>query len=618
MKIHIKTLLFICLTIFLASLTIHCGSNFAIAQDEDAGPKRIFSAEEMKKIEATGQNILETGWRANGGNYFNLITIIVMIIFYWLWTVTTSWANTDAERLGDPDRVYWNTILVSVFPLVFFLSLLIPLWIVPLLLIPLAYFVPTFMYVSHRNTGMLAADKVMTPSHISFIIKRLCGIKIKEKKQAYEVGPPIQLVNNTKTFSTEEKNGRTILARNTAGYNTLRTIVYNSMQRKATAIAIEFGQEETLIYFMLDGVWHQIDNIFKYPLKREEADPLQETAKILVGANPQDRRSHQQGDLIIDAGKKNKIPVHFVSQGAPTGEKISLSIVSNGTNHKTLAELGLSQKRQMLVKELMKTDHGLLVFSALNGQGLKTLTNVSVLAADRFTRDFSTVEDVQNPYPFLENVQLNTYDSADGKNPMDILPDVFFREPKVLLIRDMINTEAFSLCCQEIENDRFIITTFRAKDSVETLLKMLQTGIDPKLLADSLQAIITQKLIRNLCKACREKIPANPLILQKLGLQPGSVKYLYRKRVRPVVEQGQKDTYVPCSACQEIGYDGRSAILDILFINDDIRQVMMTHPSAEALRQVAARNGQRGYLEDGSWLVSKGHTSFDELVRILK
>ena len=201
---------------------------------------------------------------------------------------------------------------------------------------------------------------------------------------------------------------------------------------------------------------------------------------------------------------------------------------------------------------------------------------------------------------------------------MTVLPDVFFREPKVLLLREMKTTDAFTLCCEEVANDRLIITTFRGRDSAETLMRMLQTGIDPKLFADSLIAIITQRRVRRLCPDCKEEIPANPQIIQRLGLPAGSVKTLYRKRVRPQLEPGQKDTYIPCETCSEIGYQDRIAIFDILEINDELRQIISTRPSVEAIRKAAIKSGQRGFMVDGARLIAEGITSLDELTRALK
>ena len=198
------------------------------------------------------------------------------------------------------------------------------------------------------------------------------------------------------------------------------------------------------------------------------------------------------------------------------------------------------------------------------------------------------------------------------------MPDVFFREPKVVLLRDLGGPETLKLCCEEVDNDRVIITTFRGKDSVDTLMRLIATGVDHKLLAKTLTGIVTQKLVRLLCETCKEEIPANAQVLQRLGLKPGSVEALYRKRVHPEPEPGKRDNYVPCKVCQEIGYLGRTAIFDFLEITPELREIIANDPTEAAIRQAVLKSGQRGYLVDGARLVADGLTSFEEFARCMK
>ncbi|MBQ3453686.1 MAG: hypothetical protein IJG25_02355, partial [Thermoguttaceae bacterium] len=256
-----------------------------------------------------------------------------------------------------------------------------------------------------------------------------------------------------------------------------------------------------------------------------------------------------------------------------------------------------------------------VILSAAPRQGLRTMTNVAFGSADRFTRDFVTVEDVNKPYMEIENIQVVSYDSSKKESPMTVLPDVFFKEAKVLLLRDPVNVESLKLCCDEIKNERLIITTFRGVDSVDTILRMLKF-IDRDTLAGALTYVLNQRLVRRLCPECKEAIPAPAQVLRQLGL-PASIETICRKRVHTVVP-GQKDTYEPCPHCLEIGYKGRAGIYDGIIINDEIRQLIRTNPDPKLLRQAALRAKCRGFLSDAARLVADGTTSYEELVRVMK
>ncbi len=571
------------------------------------------------------------GWRKGVGVGICPIKTAILLVVYLSWLASTSWINNDAERLGDPDRSYWNGLNLGVFGGAFVVSLFLPIFWIGLPIVVLAWLVPAFTYVGARNKELLDADKVMTPGHLTFWFRtKVLKQKVKPKKLAYEGGSAVQLEGWQKEGADSQTlTGRTFRARslnNSVGYNLLRELLYHAMHARATEVLVEFGAEETKFQYMLDGIFHPASDAFKRPWTREEADCVAEATKYLFGGKPEDRRSRQGGTfkMLYDKNKKGKpntCAVEVVTGGTPNGEAFKFAFVFDSVPFKTLDQLGVAPERQEKMRALLNSERGLVVLATAPHQGLKTLTTVAFNSADRFTRDFATVEDVNRPYEVVENIPLTTYDSKKGETPATILPDVFFKEPKVLLIRDMGGLESWKICCEEIKNDRLIISTARAKDSVGALIAILKAGVDKKDFADSVTAIIAQKLVRRLCEECKEEYQPTPQVLQSLGLDPKTEK-LWRRRVHEPVEPGERDYYVPCEACREIGYQGRVAIFDFLEINDEMRQIIAADADLvakdRALRRAALKSGQRGFLVDGARLVRKGITSVDELARCLK
>ena len=546
--------------------------------------------------------------------------LLALTILFLFWSWTGSWIAGDAAAVGVKTPIVWNAISGTLFPIAFCAALFLMIPWFGLLIPAAAWLIPSLSYVGVRNSGLAQEEKVMTPSHIKDVVVRLIT---RKKKQHRETGwaLPIELSGWGKDVPKAERRKRAEALKAQSGCMLLSELVYSALKRKAVSFKIS-TDGDVAVEFFIDGFWHPMHDVFRRTLSAEEALHLTSAMKTIIGGNVEETRARQTGQFYIEydkkQGKAKKKAATLIIQGKGNGEEALVQIEYLHLRFGTLERLGMSPQRVEQMEKLLKTDKGLIVFSAPPGHGLKTLTNIALTVSDRFTRDFVTIEDVQKPYWTIENIQLNTYDSSKGETPMKILPDVLFREPRVLVLRDVVNVEAFSTICRESQNDRLIYTTFRGRDSADTIIRMLKTGIDPKLLADSLTAVVTQRLVRILCPACKEEIPANPEILRKLGISPSFVSCLYRKRARPPVEAGQKINYVPCAECLEIGYKKRSGIYDIITVTDELRQVIVSNPTEEAIRRAAAKSGERGFLTDGARLVAWGATSFEELVRALK
>ncbi|MCF0234048.1 MAG: hypothetical protein HUK22_03610, partial [Thermoguttaceae bacterium] len=494
----------------------------------------------------------------------------------------------------------------------------------------LGWAVPAIMYIRTRNKTLLEADRVMTAAHLAFWFKtKVLKQKVKPKPLTYEGGSLVQLEATGRGIDSQTLMARTVRARNleaSAGYNLFRELLYHAIHNRATEVTIEFGQETSKFQYQIDGVFHPVEDAFKRPWTREASDCVAETIKELIGGKPKDRRARQAGmiKILYDKNKKGKpysCEAQVMTAGTQTGEMCKVVFKMPGASFKTLDELGVYEDRQDLMRELINSEHGFVVLASAPHQGLKTLTTVAFNTADRFTRDFSTVEDSQRPYETIENIALTSYDSSKGETPMNVLPDVFFKEPKVLLIRDIGTVDAWNLCCEEVKNDRLIITTIRGKDCIAALIEILKLGVDKQLLADSLTAFIAQKLVRRLCEECKEEIKPDPRVIKALGLDPKTEK-IYRKHTHEPVEPGERDFYVPCETCRDIGYQGRVAVFDCLKVDDEMRQIIASDADLatkeKMLRTRAMKSGQRGYLVDAARLVAEGITSFDEIVRIMK
>jgi type II secretory ATPase GspE/PulE/Tfp pilus assembly ATPase PilB-like protein len=298
--------------------------------------------------------------------------------------------------------------------------------------------------------------------------------------------------------------------------------------------------------------------------------------------------------------------------GTQTGERVLIQIEGKKARFPGLDSIGMRTKMQEQLKELFGLEQGFILISAMPGQGLRTSTDVMLRSADRFTREFAAVEDESQPYPAIENIPVTKYKSAAGETPMTVLPNLFHQEPNVVVIRDLCDAETIGRVLEELSTrGRLFISTVRAVDSVDAIYRVLAMKVPPSDLAKGLTAVFNLRLVRKLCEHCKEPYAPPPQTLQQLGIPPGRVQAFYRPH-QPTEQEG------PCPVCGGVGYLGRTAIFELLVLDETVRKALVGGAKPDQLRQVARKAGFRGLQEEGIVLVVKGTTSLQELVRVMK
>jgi general secretion pathway protein E len=551
---------------------------------------------------------MKEGW-SGPGFYLSLGKVFACWILFLLWVYTTDWVSRDTQefKLGYQR---WNPIVFGVFVGAFVLVWLLPsFWIgFPLLLI--AYVAPLGTYVFIRNRKVASEYRVLTPSHLRYWFAEraaLVGIKIKaERPDPHSLGPPVTLTGRGAPTERDNK-ARTLLSRQAPGLFDARQIVVDALYRRADGLMLELTAQEMAVRHLIDGVWNNAE-----PWPREQAEPALEALKIVCGLNLQDRRNRQEGQFGVEFQKKDKYAATLVCQGTAAGERVVIQLEGKKAKFDTFESLGMRQKMEEQLRELMRSERGIVLLSAMPANGLRTTTTVLLRGMDRFVREFVSVEDENNLYEVVENVPVTTYNSKTGETPSTVLTEVFHKEPNVVVVRDLVNAETIEKMCEEIPRDRLFISTVRAKDSAEALLRVLAMKAPAEQLAEHVIAVVNQRLIRKLCEFCKEAYAPPAQVLQQLGIPEGKIQAFYRPR-QPTEENPEI-----CPECGGIGYIGRTAIFELLVVDKNVRSALTTNPKLETLRQAARKDGLRTFQEEGIVLVAKGITSLPELMRVLK
>jgi type II secretory ATPase GspE/PulE/Tfp pilus assembly ATPase PilB-like protein len=545
------------------------------------------------------------------GSYLNWVKILVFWLIFLAWVKTTDWVSIDCQEI-KLDYLRWNPIVFGSFMLAVLLVWLIPslsFWIaLPLLLI--AFIAPLTTYIIYRNSRVDNNKRVLTAEHLRYWsatnLNKL-GMKIQaEKPDPHEVGPPVKLMAHGAPDATTD-NARLLMARQSVGMLPAREILAEGMVGRATSFMLDYTPQGVTVRTLIDGVW-----IPHEPRGRDVGDPALEALKLLCGLNPQDRQNRQQGTFALEYQSRRYIAT-LVSQGTPAGERTLIQFEEGKIPKRSLDDLGMRAKVQEQLQELLGAPQGFVLLSAPPSGGLRSTTDAVLHACDRFTREFATLEDEGNRYQEVENIALTTYNPAGGQSPGDVLPRFFRTEPHVAVIRDLVDKSTVEALLDQIPDNRLIISTIRAKDCAEALLRVLALGVSPSDFSKSVTAVVNQRLIRKLCDGCKEAYTPAPQVLQQLGIPEGRVQAFYRP-----FQPNPQEPKEPCQTCGGIGYFGRTAIFEVLAVGENVRKTLATGPKLDVLRQAARKDGMKSLQEEGVLLVARGVTSLPELMRVLK
>ncbi len=417
---------------------------------------------------------------------------------------------------------------------------------------------------------------------------------------SHEKGPALQL----RATGTDEQANQALLiaARQLPGYTPARTLLDHALKHRADSVLLDYG-ESVAVRYLIDGVW-----LAHNPQPREIGDQLLQVFQTVAGVQNDAPQAKVSGRFAMQAGE-DSIPTTLNVQATPAGPRVLLQFKVAPPQFDTLQDLGMSAKLEAQVQELLSGERGMILFSALPSGGLSTTLTRSVMQVDRLLRDFVSVEDVDARYPELDSVDVKTYSRAAGQTPAAILPTVGRTQPDIILCRDIVDAASAQILCQQAIDERLIITTIQAKDAAEALLRVLVLKVPRQPFAEAIQAVLHQRLIRKLCEECRAEYTPQPQLLAKLGLKPEQVPHFYRPPTEPPKV---------CARCNGVGYYGRTAIFELLRVDDQIRKILQAKPELQLLRKAARQAGLQSEQQQGILLAVRGVTSLEELQRVLK
>lgn len=371
-------------------------------------------------------------------------------------------------------------------------------------------------------------------------------------------------------------------------------ILYQSMKLGASDIHIEQGKNICRVRFRIDGMLHEI---FSPPAKMGVV--IVSRLKIMAKLDISEKRLPQDGRFSIAIGDR-KVDVRLSTLPTINGEKVVLRILDKSSLQVSLDHIGLDENEIKQVKSILGASYGLLLVTGPTGSGKTTSLYSMIRHLTSPTKNIVTVEDpVEYEFSNINQVQVNSKVDLTFSRA---LRSILRQDPDIILIGEIRDEETAAIAIRSALTGHFVLSTLHTNDAISSIGRLIDMSIAPYLLASSLVGVIAQRLVRTVCKDCVNYVDPDPKVLEDLGIEP-SDEYRWAE------PKG-------CNKCNFTGYKGRTAIFEILQINDNIRQMILDSKSSVAIREAAAQAGLSLLKSVGLKKVLQGVTTLEEVEQV--
>ena len=542
------------------------------------------------------------------GSYVSYVRVLIILVSIVPWLLFCQWVDEDTRFVRRMKREMWNGVVLAGGVAGLAIWLLLP-WKTPALFAAGfgLWFLVTggtcAVYVVMRNGYVDASARVFTVRHIK---EKMASLgKKKEARAAAIERVKLNGHNGDKITVPDDPNQMD-------AYEAAQTLLFDSLWRRATEVELLVGESTSKLAFRIDGMVTPRNDL----LDRDEAGHALMFLKKAAGLDVEERRRPQQGSLTANIVGTTTPPTEVEVRTSATTqhERLSMRMVGE-ENRLRLADLGMTEKQQAQIEEILKKPTGLVVVSGPHGSGVTTTLYACLRQHDAFMQNLLTIE--REPLMDLENITQHVYDSTKHEASYGRqLQTVLRREPDVVMVSDCADRETAHLAAKAACDGKKIYVGIQAMDSFDALKKLVSLAGDLDLVAQSLLAVTSQRLVRKLCIACRQAYKPQQQLLKKANLPVDKIESFYRPPPGGLVDE--KGNPVLCTNCQGCGYYGRTGTYELLEIDDTLRDLIHKGQPISAVRAASRKTGMLYLQEVGLHKVISGTTSMNEMLRVLR
>lgn len=374
-------------------------------------------------------------------------------------------------------------------------------------------------------------------------------------------------------------------------------ILLEAYRDRATDIHIEPYEDELSVRYRIDGVLHET----KVPSTiKNFQSAIISRIKIMANLNIAERRLPQDGRMRIKIGD-DKVDLRVSILPTPYGESVMIRILSSNILF-GLENLGLLKPDLEILEKMIKKPHGIIFVTGPTGSGKTTTLYASLNKINDKDKKIITIED---PIEYqLKGIMQMQVQPKIGFTFANALRSMLRHDPDVMMVGEARDYETVEITIRVALTGHLVFSTIHTNDAAGGVTRLIDMGVEPFLVASSVECFIAQRLVRVICNNCKREFKPDKEILKELG-----VSRIDLSKVKLYEGEG-------CDLCRHTGYKGRTAIYEILVMTEPIRELVLKRASADQIKKKAISLGMRTLRQDGWEKIKTGITTPSEVIRV--
>lgn len=375
--------------------------------------------------------------------------------------------------------------------------------------------------------------------------------------------------------------------------NLTNMIILHAIRDEASDIHIEPQPDRFRVRIRIDGILYEL-----MAPKMEMHPAVVSRLKVMANLDIAERRKPQDGRFQVNVDNRT-VDLRFSSMPGIVGEKVVLRILDKSKSILDLNKIGLEAENRDWFKSLLRKAYGLILLCGPTGSGKTTTLYAAITMLNSKEKNIVTIED---PVEYqLEGINQNQVLDTIGLSFAKFLKHALRQDPDILMVGEIRDRETAEIAIQASLTGHLVLSTLHTNDSPSAVTRLLEMGVEPYLISSALLACIAQRLVRTICPECKTSYSASKSVLQELNLDE-------TKSMRFSTGQG-------CSDCYDSGFKGRTAIYEILEMDDRLQNLILTSPTTDVLQKYFRDKGYKTLRYAGNQKVIGGVTTIEEVRR---
>ncbi len=451
--------------------------------------------------------------------------------------------------------------------------------------------------------GLMDALRLATGKRIRLALSPSLDIA-KASKKFYGVGADTlerMIQDNRIEVAPDEdllKNDLSELDQEASVVKFVNQIIWEAFQDRSTDIHLEPMETDLRIRYRIDGLLHQTP--VPPQLKRFQSAIISRI-KVMAGMDIAEKRLPQDGRISLRI-RGEEIDVRVSTMPTVYGESVSLRLLMRSSGMLGMDKLGLAESDQALLNKLIHKPHGILLVTGPTGSGKSTSLYAWLHMINSIDKRIMTLED---PIEYeMAGVNQILVRPEIGLTFAVGLRHILRQDPDVIMVGEIRDRETAENAIRGALTGHLVFSTLHTNDAAGAMTRLIDMGIEPFLVASSVEAVVAQRLVRRLCPSCKRPWTIDTDFLDSVAFPQN------------LLDTGTIHEAVGCEECRNTGFRGRTGIYEILVLTDRLRPLVVSRSSSNEMKTIALKQGMRTLRQDGWDKVLRGVTTLEEVVRV--